>query len=71
MSANKKPSVYFEGDPVHPYSTARDYADISKAAWADLYYDLFSQMTGRDITGKEAMEDAKNRLGILKANGIR
>ena len=45
---------------------------ISKTAWMDLYYDLFMQTHGEDQTTQAlVIADAKARLSILKANGIR
>jgi hypothetical protein len=38
----------------------------------DLYYDLYMQTHGEDVTNQETViADAKNRLRILKTNGIR
>lgn len=61
----KKPSYYFGDNP--------DFHKISKAAWADLYFDLYAQYSGKcdDVTPEEVMYDVLHRLAILKTSGIR
>jgi hypothetical protein len=44
---------------------------MSKAAWISLYFDLYRQCFGEtETTEQQVVEDAENRLQILKANGI-
>ncbi len=43
------------------------YAKISKADWADLYFDLFRQVYGEDEADEAIMQDAEKRLNFLKA----
>jgi hypothetical protein len=42
------------------------YAKISKADWADLYFDALRQLYGESMTDEEIMQDAENRLEVLK-----
>ena len=44
----------------------RRYAKISKADWADLYFDALRQLYGETMSDEEIMQDAENRLEILK-----
>jgi len=62
----KTPPTFFNNSIVEG-----KYAKISKAAWADLYADLYRQINGEQITPEEIIKDAENRLSILKQNGIR
>ena len=62
---NKVPPYYFKGD------LETRFDKISKAAWADIYFDLYCQAMGENKTPAEAMEDAEKRLAILKENEIR
>ena len=65
MGVSKVPSAYF--------GNREEFRKISKAAWADLYFDLYAQSSGRcdDVTAEEVINDAIKRLKTLKANGIR
>lgn len=42
------------------------YAKMSKADWADLYFDLYRAESGEDVPEEEIMQDAERRLEILK-----
>jgi hypothetical protein len=42
------------------------YMKISKADWADLYFNLLRQVYGEAMRDEEIMQDAENRLDILK-----
>jgi hypothetical protein len=43
------------------------YAKISKADWADLYFDLYRQTCGDgQASDRECLQDAEERLDILK-----
>ncbi len=43
------------------------FAKISKAGWADLYFDLYRQTCGDErASDEECMKDAERRLEILK-----
>lgn len=48
-------------------------ARISKTAWMDLYFDLYTQTHGEEFVNKPevVLADAEARLKILKANRIR
>jgi hypothetical protein len=41
------------------------YGNISKADWAELYFDLFRETFGANETDKSIMKDAERRLSIL------
>jgi hypothetical protein len=71
MAIGDIPAGYWIG-PYVKGSPSSDASKISKTAWMDLYYDLYMQTHGEDVTSPETViADAKNRLRILKANGIR
>jgi hypothetical protein len=72
MAITDIPAGYWSGpQPNRRAPCARAYA-ISKTAWMDLYYDLYLQTHGEDVTTQEAVvADAEDRLRILKSNGIR
>jgi hypothetical protein len=42
------------------------YARITKANWADLYFDLYREVRGEDAGDAEVMADAEGRLDVLK-----
>lgn len=43
------------------------FAQISKADWAELYFDLYRQTCGNEMASdEECMRDAEKRLDILK-----
>lgn len=42
------------------------YAKMSKADWADLYFDLYRQCFGETLPDEECMKDAERRLDTLK-----
>lgn len=42
------------------------YARMSKADWADLYFDALRQLYGDVMSDEEIMQDAEKRLDILK-----
>ena len=42
------------------------YQKISKADWADAYFDLYRQFHGETSTDEEIMLDIEHRMGILK-----
>ncbi len=42
------------------------YAAISKADWAELYFDLYRQTHGGGVTDETIMQDAEKRLAVLK-----
>ena len=44
------------------------FAKISKASWAELYFDLYRQCFGEDASEEACMQDAEHRLQTLKAN---
>ena len=46
----------------------RRYAQISKADWADLYFDVLRQIYGETMSDEEIMQDAEKRLSILKCH---
>lgn len=56
---NKRP-------PEMARALAGRYARISKADWADVYFDLFRQVFGENEPDETIMQDAEKRLGILK-----
>ncbi|HUY75145.1 MAG TPA: hypothetical protein VMV29_08370 [Ktedonobacterales bacterium] len=64
---NKKPSGYLIEDSPTEYAANK----ISKAAWIDLYIDLYRQTHGEGATDAQVIEDAQRRLQTLKAAGIR
>lgn len=71
MAIGDVQSGYWNGPHVRGCPTVQAHA-ISKTAWMDLYYDLYMQTHGEDVTNQETViADAKNRLRILKTNGIR
>lgn len=43
------------------------YAKISKADWADLYFDLFRAVNGETEADAAIMQDVEERLAILKS----
>lgn len=43
------------------------YAKISKADWADLYFDLFRAANGESASDQEVMQDVEQRLALLKS----
>jgi hypothetical protein len=45
---------------------AGQYARISKAEWAELYFDLFRETHGEDVGDEEIMADAERRLVTIK-----
>lgn len=64
-------SGYWNGRFIRGSPSSQAHA-ISKTAWMDLYYDLYMQTHGEDVASQEVViTDAKKRLRILKANGIR
>lgn len=42
------------------------FAQLSKADWADLYFDLYRQVYGETTGDEEIMQDAEKRCDILK-----
>ncbi len=42
------------------------YVKLSKASWADAYFDLYRQTHGEDVEDTEIMADAERRLLILE-----
>lgn len=44
---------------------AQFYAQTTKAQWADLYFDVLTQLNGDTTTLADAMTDATTRLAIL------
>jgi hypothetical protein len=71
-SRNNIQSGYWSGPRIDSQSIPVRAEKISKTAWMDLYYDLFQQSHGEDVTTQEAvLADAEHRLHILKVNGIR
>lgn len=44
------------------------FAKISKASWAELYFDLYRQCFGENASEEDCMLDAEHRLQTLKAN---
>ncbi len=44
------------------------FAKISKASWAELYFDLYRQCFGEDASEEACIQDAEHRLQTLKAN---
>lgn len=44
------------------------FAKISKASWAELYFDLYRQCFGEVASEEECMQDAEKRLQTLQAN---
>lgn len=42
------------------------YKKMSKADWADLYFDALRQLYGESMSDEEIMQDAEKRLEILK-----
>ncbi len=62
----KKPTAYFT-----TRETRRTFDRISKAAWADLYADLYRQTHGEEATEEIIIEDAEKRLETLQRNRIR
>ena len=72
MALNDIQSGYWSGPRINSKSVPVRAEKISKTAWMDLYYDLFQQMHGEDVTTQEAViADAEKRLNVLKVNGIR
>lgn len=43
------------------------YAKLSKADWADIYFDLYRQVFGETKTDEEIMQDAERRALLLKS----
>lgn len=70
MAANDIRSCYWEGPRLNTACVAVRAHKISKTAWMDLYYDLYQQTHG-DADQETVLADAIERLGILKANGLR
>lgn len=66
MAAGNIPSAMFTDQKLRCQAEK-----ISKGAWMDLYVDLYCQCFGEEKSEEEILDDAENRLRILKANGIR
>lgn len=72
MAIGDIPSGYWTGPRNSRQAPPVRAEKISKTAWMDLYYDLYMQTHGEDVTTPEVViEDAEDRLRILKRNGIR
>lgn len=65
------PTSVFQRPPQMTNALSRRYAQISKADWADLYFDLFRQIHGETVSDAAIMQDAEKRLGILKSHRLR
>jgi hypothetical protein len=61
-----RPTGIFKRSPEMPHKLHRRFAKISKADWADLYFDLFRQINGEETADEAIMQDAEKRLNILK-----
>jgi hypothetical protein len=59
-------SGVFKRSPEMNAALQARYAKISKADWADLYFDLFRQTSGEDQEDQAIIDDAEKRLEILK-----
>ena len=66
-----RPTGVFKRLPEIAREFHRRYAKISKADWADLYFDLFRQVNGESEADEAIMQDAEKRLDILKLHRIR
>ena len=63
---NRRP-VYFRND----FDLMKRYAQLSRADWADAYYDLYRQVFGEATDEKAVIFDAQERVANLKRQGIR
>jgi len=61
-----RPTGVFKRSPEMDDELQGRFAKISKADWADIYFDLCRQAFGEEMTDEEIMQDAEKRLGILK-----
>lgn len=72
MAINDIQSGYWCGPRGNNNSPTVRADKISKTAWMDLYYDLFQQVYGENVANEfTVIQDAENRLKVLKQNGIR
>lgn len=72
MAIGDVQSGYWTGPRVDKQSIPVRAEKISKTAWMDLYYDLYMQTHGEDVTTQTVViKDAERRLKLLKQNGIR
>ena len=71
MPGFKKSPIYWpagwQTDPALR-EAANFYADTTKAQWADLYFDVLTQLNG-EVALTDAMSDAVKRLAILAKLG--
>lgn len=62
-----RPTGIIKRQPEMDHTFLERYSRISKADWADLYFDLYRQLNGEQETDKAIMHDVERRLIILKS----
>jgi len=65
-----KPRLMRELFQTGNHTAAWDADKIPKHAWMDLYADLYRQCFGETTAPEAILENAKNRMQTLRANGL-
>lgn len=66
----KRQPVYFQ-DYSSKKATGPRYNKLSKADWADAFCHLYRQVIGEPHDPGEMLEDAEQRVELMKEQGIR
>ena len=66
MPLNKRPPEFLFTEDSR--AANKQFTDLSKSDWADLYYDLYRQVFGETAEGSDVMADVAQRIEILRRN---